>query len=762
MISVPNWNQCLDFSGFIPSKNNFPGSDNLSQGGSQLNCYSSAFQKNVTGEGRIMGEIRLSVGMLICMQAFCMQAEAATPTLGVVEVRAGLEVSNQEQSSPSASRLGVTLKEIPASVEIVDRHTISDHGKRQIVEAVEMATGMSGGTNGSTPLTVQTRGFTRNAVRYLYDGIDLGSANTTGRQGGVFNLERIEVLRGPASVLHGDGAMGGVLNFVTKAPSRRNDGVDVEVGMGSYETTRYGIGTGGIIADKAAYYRVDMSGMHAGDGAYDTGKDFGRFTSSLLFDITERLSASFHLDYAKDRTSQFYFGTPLRDGKIDPSLSKINYNTVVGDAFRSENTLARAIVQWRPNNAWDIKNTAYYSAAHRDWRNLDTFVLNSATNRVSRSFSDLDHDQTDLGNRLELLNKSHWFGHDNRLAFGIEMASTGFQSHRNGFLGSDTVDAYNPPTVLASSLPGVRYRTTGNDIRDVTIDKTSYFIDDQFSLTSQLKLVAGARHDKISTKFRYITQSGETQRNPSFSATSSRLGVVYEALPWLTLYAQYSNATEPVNTLLLLSSANTAFDLTKAKQFEVGTKSSFLNGAAELTTAVYQIDKRNVLTRDSANPNNTIAVGKQSSLGFELAAAYRPSLNWMFDGNIAIVKAKFDDFSERVGSVAVSRNGNRPTDVPAVLANLGVRHYFDAGFYLGGYARYVGKRYINAANTLEMPGYTTLDLTVGYKLDKKTDLSFWVRNATNKLYAQWSDGSAGPTVQLGDPRTVELVLRSTF
>ncbi len=92
-----------------------------------------------------MRGFRLSVGMLICMQAFCAQAEEATPTLGVVEVRAGLEVSNQEQSSQSASRLGVTLKEIPASVEIVDRQTIADHGKRQIVEAVEMATGMSGG-----------------------------------------------------------------------------------------------------------------------------------------------------------------------------------------------------------------------------------------------------------------------------------------------------------------------------------------------------------------------------------------------------------------------------------------------------------------------------------------------------------------------------------------------------------------------------------------------------------------------------------------
>ncbi len=701
-----------------------------------------------------------ALGILLCSQAFDVLGQESKVTLPEIQVIGEQAVGWINLPVGTASRLGVTAKEVPGSVEVLEREAIVEHGKRQVDEAIELSTGITAAANGSTPLAVQSRGFTNNAVRYLYDGVDLGSANSTGRQGGTFNLDRIEVVRGLASVLYGDGAIGGAINFVTKSPSRRNDPVEVEVGLGSYETARFGIGTGGIIADQKAYYRFDASGINSGSGAYDSGKEFSRITGSLLFDVTDSLTASFHIDYSKDSTKDFYFGTPLRNGKIDLSLKDINYNNITDNHFRGESTLLRSNIEWHPNNEWAIRNLAFYSVAHRDWRNLEFYVLNSATNRVARdSFGDLDHDQNVAGDRFEILNKSKVFGFDNRISLGFEVNITDFKSARNGFAGSDNVDAYNPPVVSPVSLTGVQFRASA---RKVDFDKKSIFIDDQFNITESLKLVAGLRHDKIDTRFVFL-DAGGLIRDPSFSPTSSRLGLVYDALPWLTLYGQYGKGTEPVSTLLLMNSTNTQFDLTKAKQYEVGTKSTFLNGQAEITTAIYEIEKTNVLTRDPSNPNQNIPVGKQSSRGFELAMAYRPSSQWYFDGNIAVLRAQFDDFSERVSGQAISREGNVPMDVPEKLANLGVRFQPFQSWYAGGYGRYVGKRYANNANTVEMPAYTKLDLTTGYRFDKKTELAFWIRNATNKYYAQWTDGSnTGSQVILGEPRTFELLLRAKF
>ena len=224
------------------------------------------------------------------------------------------------------------------------------------------------------------------------------------------------------------------------------------------------------------------------------------------------------------------------------------------------------------------------------------------------------------------------------------------------------------------------------------------------------------------------------------------------------MYAQHSNAVAPVGTTLLLSQANTNFDLTRGKQTEAGLKHTFWGGRADWTLATYKIEQTNILTRDPVTPANTIAVGKQSSRGVELAASVRPMRGLTVSGNYASVAARFDQLIEAGG---VSRNGNTPPNVPSRVGNLWVDYKLtELPLTLGLGVNSVSSFFTNNANTIRVNGYTTADAYAAWKLTKGT-LTFRVRNLTDREYATWT-GAAATQVMLAAPRTYEIAFRAAF
>ena len=170
--------------------------------------------------------------------------EVQVPQITVVGspiARQGTGTLHLDQSSPSASRLGLSIREIPASVDIVDQTLLQERGLRTISEAVEGATGVTVGDSPGNPANFSLRGFTNNQIRLLYDGLMIGPASMISRPRDTWNLERIEILKGPASVLYGEGALGGAINFVTKRPMRRDQvTVDALLSYGTFNTLRAG------------------------------------------------------------------------------------------------------------------------------------------------------------------------------------------------------------------------------------------------------------------------------------------------------------------------------------------------------------------------------------------------------------------------------------------------------------------------------------------------------------------------------------------
>ncbi|WP_460482269.1 TonB-dependent receptor [Comamonas humi] len=677
-----------------------------------------------------------------------------TATLEAVTVRSS-DTRPLERSASTGNNLDLSLRDTPASVEVLSRQQLEDRGDRSLVEAITRTTGITSlGHPGNSGSSLSARGFTdTTSVMRLYDG--------TRQYGGVgvsfpfdtWSVERIEVLRGPASVIHGDGAIGGVVNVIPKKPTRGPIRSEVQATVGSQGKRALAFGSGGALGDQWSY-RIDASGERA-DGWVDRGDSSSRaFSGALRWDVAPDFNLQ--LSHAQGLQEPMrYFGTPLVNGAQDPALRKRNYN-VADSALRYRDRWTELAAVWAPGSQVVVRSKLYHIGSDRYWRNAESYAFNPATGLIDRSGNtEIGHDQTQTGNTTDVTFFGSLWGHANQVSLGFDVNRASLQHSNNTYTGSSgSVDPYDPqPGSYHSDIPFIpRYR---NQARQYAL-----FAEDRLELTQRWSIVAGARLDRA-TLSRQDLVAGAQAFERRYSNTGWRLGVVYQPQPDLSLYAQASRAADPVGGLLMLSAANAAFDASTGRQFEVGVKQSFWDGQGDWTLAAYSIAKSNLLTRDPANPALRVQVGKRSSRGLEGTLSMRPAKTVQIDANLALLRARYDDFSEPVGGIAVSRNGNVPTDVPERVANLWAGWTFQPGWTLSAGLRHVGRRYADNANTLKLPAYTTADLALQWKATADTTVALRGFNVFDKHY--FSTAYYTTTQWLvGEGRRVELSLHHRF
>ncbi|MDZ7864018.1 TonB-dependent receptor [Acidovorax sp.] len=722
---------------------------------------------------------RTAVALAVAAAAQGAWAQQAAPEreLPAIHIQAGqdrdsLQLSNK---SSSASRLGLTLRETPASVEILSQDLMQERGARTLSEALRSTAGMAGGGPPSAPTTLSLRGFTN--VLYLYDGVRMSGAGVTNRVEDTWNYERIEVLKGPASVLQGDSAIGGIVNFQTKRPDRGNPGREALLSYGSYGSTRAAVGLGGAVGETGAY-RLDYSRNETRVGTVArTSEKLEHLTTGLSFDVARATRLDLSFDYARDE-GHAYWGTPLIPGNlatqptsvvstpdgrvVDKRIARNNYN-ILDDRNQSEAYWLRARLTSRVTPEWTLRNEFTANKVERLWRNSESAVF-TAPASITRDQTLIAHDQRYLSNRLDASYEGRLADMAHRFVVGSEVSKTDFDNTRRFSNGSASTNAalrvplfdpavgyFNEDTALMAG-GGNRTNFT-SDVRS-----TSVFAEDALKLTPAWTLVGGLRHDRVDVD-RSVTDlnlGSFAAFGTQYTANSARLGTVYDLSAQSSVYAQYTNATIPVGSLFLLSAGNAPFPQSRGKQFEVGFKQSL--AGVEWTAAAYHIELDNVLSRDPNNANVTINNGSQSSRGVELAAAWRATKQLTLSGNVAALDARFDSLIEAGG---VSRVGNTPPNVPERIVNLFASYRFkEVPLDLLLSVNHTGKMYTDNANQIRINGHTTADIAASYRI-KPALLTFRIRNLTDKLYANYA-GRATSQVLLAPQRTFELSAKVDF
>lgn len=654
-------------------------------------------------------------------------AHAGHHNMEVVEVHGrslggnGLALHTQNSA---ASRLGLAIKDIPASVSVIDQEAIAVKGDFSGTAAVTRATGFSSSaTPGNGGTSTSVRGFNgHSSVVYSYDGTRLHvGSGTVNFPADTWTVERVEVLRGPGSVINGVGAIGATVNYVPKKPSFEPVASEIAITAGSFDLQRYAVGSGGQLNSRLAY-RFDAVNHSTHGYVGHAEEERTAIAGALLFKPAENLELQLSVDYA-DTDASAYWGTPLVNGRIPDSLRKRNYNAADG-VVAYEDLWPRLQLKWRISEAVQLRSDTYYLTSERHWRNIESYDYNAGTGQVDRSsYLEIFHQQEQLGNRSDLLFNLDVGGMASRLNVGFEVNKIHFSQINNSpYLGSSSVDLYRP--VPGSWADGVVSETT----RDFDSETLQYavFVDNVLELNQHWHVVAGVRRDEMNFEREDLARSnGQPAEfmDADFSGTSWRLGGVYKPTANTSLYAQYSTAVDAIQSLL--SATDPSLDLAEGEQFEVGIKQQWLDGRLQYTLSLYDITKSDLLSRDPGGIQRQI--GEQSSRGVEFEVFWRPVDQFSVEFNLALTNPEYEEFV----SNAVDYSGNTPRSVPEKTANLWLSWQFAPAWSVAGGARYVGERYLNDANTAELPDYTVFDATVQWQVNRNTRLSLRGKNLSD-------------------------------
>jgi len=679
---------------------------------------------------------------------------------------------NTEAPADSASRLGLSVREIPATVEVIDQQTIRTQGFRSVTEAAQGAVGLTAGDNPAEPSAFSMRGFTGSQINTLYNGIKIGPQNMTSRVMDAGNLERIEILKGPASLMSGEGAAGGAINFVTRRPHQGPVENEAYASYGSFNTTRMGFGSGGSTSKEGLDYRFDLNRSSSNGFVNDTYSENWHLSTGLDF----RASSTFKLfgafEYKQDRANA-YWGTPLVSAAapginalggivsgtsiasisgnnlgavtIDNRTLTTNYN-VTDNYVKAHETWLRGGFEWKVNDSVSVRNQLYHYTAKREWFNSETYSFDPATGLVDRDRFFVSHDQRLTGNKAELQWDSKLAGMDNRIVAALDVSKLDFD-RPSDFHGDGSVTLVDP-------IRGT-FGTLTLAPQTARIGNTALSAEDRLKLTPAFALIAGLRYEEIDVDRTSINKTGAIVPgfpfSKSFYPTTGRVGFTWETMPGFTFYGQYATGADiSVNNLFLLP-ASGPLELTRARTYEAGIKHLFWERKAEWSLAVFDIERRNVFAAQGGQTLNL--AGKQISDGVELALAVRPTSRGNLWGNVAYTRARYDDYVFTGGSFS----GNTPPNVTRIVANAGASYRFATPLPVeaGASIRHVGDRFSTDANTVTLLAYTVADAYAFVDV-QKTRLTFRVRNLADKKHAIWSDPFYPDQILLGAPRSYEI------
>lgn len=687
-----------------------------------------------------LSQLSVSLALFLAGSAMASEPVLNLPAVTVQATSVDEGASDLHTPTSAGSRLGLTALQTPASTSSLSGAQVRGRNNLSVQDAVTRSPGISFlGSPGNGGTALSARGFTgHGATMQLYDGTrQYVGAGTVTFPVDTWSVARIDVLRGPASVLYGEGATGAVINVVPKKPFAGEIRNQLRLGYGSDDRRQAALDSGGSLSDTLSY-RLNLN-QQASNGWVDDGESASLALSAALhWQASEELSFTLSHDHA-DQEPERYLGTPLIAGDYRESQREKNYN--VGDAdVQYHDQITRLVSDWQINEMLSASNQLYFIKTQRYWRNSEAYRWQPGDLVERGDFWRIKHTQEQLGDRQSFTLDHHLFGLGSRTVVGVDYNRIRFARHH------DFGNTFGDVVPLGQSGGGT-YQST-DDYRPRELNQArqfSLFAENRTQLSERLSLVSGVRRDQLHIERDNLLNDSRAER--SLSGDNWRAGLVFALTPELSLYGQYATSTEGVSNLLTLSPTQQQFDLSDAKQTEIGLKQVFLDGQGEWTLAAYHIVKNKLLSR--ATPTApTEQIGQQSSDGLEATLELALGQGWQVSVNAALVRAEYDDFTEAGGD----RSGNRPTNVPRRTANLWLSKALSEQVEAGIGARYVDARYADTANNVQLPSYTVVDANIGWQVQADVRLGLELNNLFDRQYAT-TGSSDGEQWYLGAPRS---------
>jgi TonB-dependent siderophore receptor len=637
----------------------------------------------------------------------------------------------------TATKIPANLLSTPASVGVVPRFVFERQDARVLGDALRNVSGVNVGTGFGVFDFFVIRGFDS-----LSGGLVLtdGAAEPEATFYQLYNVEQVEVLKGPAAFLYGGNPLSGAVNLVRKQPLSRNF-ADFRLSYGRFQTYQGAVDVNVSRTDGQAAFRLNA--LRGGSDFYrdDKANTLTAVNPAFTWRLNEKTPLTVNFEYVGS-TYKPDSGIPLLNNAI-PDVPRTRSYQWPDDVSDQEIFRLRVDLASRVNDRLTFRNKFYYTDL--DWISDGTLLLGAfptpfAGVQVGRILPTLDDRQKLAGNQLEAVWSFATGPARHSLLTGFEVSRLG-DEYRLDVLLIPGIDLFNP-----IESPGPAFPLPGQSL---TAEARSlvfapYFVD-QISFARKVHLFFGGRYDVLD----YDEPLNRTERNTR--EFSPMVGGIYSPTPSLSLYASAGSSFAPPSTLVVGERRPE-----ESWQVEVGAKKQFAGGKAFAGAAFYHLERDNMAIPDETGV--TRQTGSARSRGLELELSAEPLPDWFTFVSYGYNDARLTRFTEQVVLslfpplvLTFDRAGNRPAFAPPHVFNFWTMRELRGGFGVGLGGRYVSKQFIAENNAFSIDDYFTLDAMVSYRKDDWR-LSLHLKNLTDRAYE--TRGYSGSAVLPGNPFTL--------
>ncbi|MGL6515949.1 TonB-dependent receptor [Aeromonas caviae] len=668
----------------------------------------------------------------VALLAVCTSPRAEDETLTVVGKR------SQHEEVATATRTATPAKLVPQSIESVKASELTAFGQPTLSEALTGIPGVN--ASGDTRFDgVTIRGFSASNDFYL-DGLrdDMQYTRDLG------NIERVEVLKGPAAVLYGRGSTGGIVNRVSKVP-QKGQASSVSAQVGSFDSRRFAADLNGEAGERVQV-RLNLAQEDKDSFRDDVTSKRTLLAPSVNWEITDTLNWLVQYERNEhDRTPDR--GIPGVDGRpADVPIESV-YSDTRRDFIDDVAQSTRSRFTWDINDQWQLRQQLGYTTLDSQFDN--TYVTSVKGDKVTRARWQQDLKASSLTSNTEAEGQLQTGPIAHRLLVGLEQ---GWQDRTPKlYQNASPIPAgnlYDP-----GSLPTYDGAMKLSSDAHHRVRGVGLYVQDQLSL-GDWHLLAGLRRDD----FTVTSRRNDLDKEETLSVTSlsPRLGLVWNPIEEHAFYTSYSKTFTPVGGELIgitPGDKNNNLDPQHTRLYEGGVKSDWLNGRLATTLSLYRLEMYNKRSKDPLDPTRVILTGLQRTDGIELSARAQLTDEIYLRGGVAIQDA------EQVKADA-DLQGKRPMNVSRQNGQL------FAGYQSGKQGWFgetgvtaVGDRFADNANTTTLPGYARFDARAGYRWPKwEAQLS--VENLTDHDY--FVSATSAAQIMPGTPRQLHLTAAYRF
>jgi catecholate siderophore receptor len=657
----------------------------------------------------------------------------------------GQRVEYGVRTTSTATKTNTDVRNIPQALTVISEGQIEDQQLRSISDLLNFVPGASYGSGEGNRDTLVLRGNSSTAD-FFVDGVrdDVQFFRD------FYNVDRVEVLKGPNAMIFGRGGGGGIVNRVLKRPSLNpyRQATASGDGYGGFRLT------GDVDQPLTGNFGVRLNAMYENGDSFRHHVDLKRYginpTAALTLGPDTRIDLGyeyFHDRRTADRGVPANGDEPIRGfrktffGDPDDSFAKANVN------------LASFAVEHRFSDKLTLRNRTLFGDYNKFYQNIFPASFNASTGLVTLNAYNNRNDRRNLFSQTDLVWEGRLAGIDQTLLLGFEVGREKSRNFRQtGSIVGGNTTPISDPTVDRDVIFAPIASDANNRVKATV---AAVYIQDQIRPTEWLELVAGLRFDSFKVEFDDLRPTSQGQFSRRDSLWSPRLGLILKPTGNLSLYASYSRSYLPQSgdQFSGLTSITERLEPERFDNIEFGAKWEPVEGLLA-TAAFYQLDRTNTRATDPLNPGVTVLTGEQRSKGIELGLERSITSRWLVSAGYTLQKA------EITKTTAAAPEGREVPLVPRHSFSLWNRYNFTRGIGVGLGVIARSKSYASISNAVKLPGYARIDAALFYALPRGIEAQVNVENLFGAHYFATSNGDNN--IAPGAPRTVKATVGYRF